>query len=165
MVQRAENLGDRNRAFHQQACDVITSADGAALDTLTILQDLEGLYRECLSSKYDAQYDCQHRPLFTEDAVRELIDGLISAQLGVLRGDVGTRTVHTIVASAESVMGKHPKAQRERSRISARRDIARTALCHAVITAMDATLNAVISTRLSKARVSRLKSSNRHARA
>lgn len=162
MVSRSENLANRNRKFHQEACAVMTVSQGAAIDTLPILQDIEALYLDCISTRYDAHYDCHHQPLFRDDVIRELIDALISAQVDVVLGPVGSRTASAIIAAAEGILKKHPKPQRERSRKSARRDIARTALCHAVITAMDATLNAVIATRLSKAKISRISRARSH---
>ncbi|WP_324134676.1 hypothetical protein [Bosea sp. (in: a-proteobacteria)] len=162
MVSRLERLADQNRALHQQVCALIIAGQGTAIDTLPILGDLKELYQDCLSDRYDPRYDCHHQPLFRDEHVRELVDSLIAAQLDVLQGDVGMRASTAIIVAAEKAMGKHARPARERSRHSARRDIARTALCHAVITAMDATLNAIIATRLSKAKARHINRARHH---
>jgi hypothetical protein len=161
MVSRLDNLANRHRRFHQQASGVI-AADGVALDIVPVLPALLELHRQSLSSIHDPRYNCQHRPVIDGQAMRELVDALLAAQLGVIEGEVGRRISAHLVAFATEVMGVHPKPQKERSRRSARRDVVRTAVCAAIVEAMDATLNAVIADRLSKAAKARVRKKLRH---
>ncbi|WP_324131958.1 hypothetical protein [Bosea sp. (in: a-proteobacteria)] len=161
MVSHLDNLVNRHRRFHQQASGMI-AANGVALDIVPVLPTLLELHRQSLSSIHDPRYNCQHRPVIDEHAMRELVDSLLAAQLGVIEGEVGRRISTHLLDFATEVMGLHHKPQKERSRQSARRDVVRTAVCAAIVDAMDATLNAVIAGRLSKAAKARVRKKLRH---
>lgn len=149
MVTRLVRLAYRHRSFHASASSFIQSNNQQPLDAIGLIETIRSLHSESLSSGYDLRYRCQHQPFFTPTQTRDLVDALIQAQLTVLQSESGLKTITALMASAEKAMGHHSKPNKERERSAARRDVVRTAVCHAAVEAADAVLNALFANRIS----------------
>lgn len=149
MVARLVRLAYEHRAFHATAASFIRANNHQPLDAIGLIDAIRSLNRESLSAGYDVRYQCQHQPFFSSAQARDLVDALIQAQLTVLQSESGLQTITALMASAEKAMGRHPRANKERERSAARRDVVRTAVCHAVVEAADAVLNALLAGRIS----------------
>jgi hypothetical protein len=149
MVSRLVRVAFEHRSFHSNAARFISSHNYQPLDGISLIDSIRSLHRESLSAGYDERYKCQHRPFFTPTQTRDLIDELIQAQLLVFQSERGRESIEALMASAEKAMGRHFKPSKERERSAARRDVVRTAVCHAVVEAADAVLNAVFADRIS----------------
>ncbi len=151
MVTRHERLLNEQRALHQGICKLMLKSN-SYVDMLALLPTLAGMREDALQTGYYIKTNAHHEPLFDGSLTRDLVAALVDAQLSVLRGPIGHRTAEAVIASICTTMGKHHLAPRERSRASARRDVARSEICLASAEALSLVLNKVVAQRISKRR-------------
>lgn len=144
-MHRPERLLKENGACHRGLAK--SQASSGSVDMLAAYPALASLFNDATSTAYDPRYRCQHEPLFDDKALDRLIGALIDAQRNVLFSSLGLETMNALLRDIGSVVPTYGVPSRERMVAAAGRDVVRTALCVALMSAVNVTMNSVVATR------------------
>lgn len=144
-MHRLERLLKENTFYHRGLAKAQMSS--GSVDMLAAYPSMVVLFNDATSTAYDARYRCQHEPLFDDAALDRLIGALIDAQRSVLFSTLGLETMNALLGEIRRVVPTYGTASRERMVAAAGRDVVRTALCVALMSAVNVSMNSVVSTR------------------